>query len=25
MIGYACVYLFIALGIAVYHFGERDL
>jgi cation diffusion facilitator family transporter len=25
MIGYACAYLFIALGIAVYHFGERDL
>jgi Cu-processing system permease protein len=25
MVGYACVYLFIALGIAVYHFGERDL
>jgi len=25
MIGYACVYLFIALGIAVYHFSERDL
>jgi Cu-processing system permease protein len=25
MIGYACVYLIIALAIAVYHFGERDL
>jgi hypothetical protein len=25
MIGYAFVYLLIALGIAVYHFGERDL
>jgi Cu-processing system permease protein len=25
MVGYACVYLLIALGIAVYHFGERDL
>ena len=25
MIGYACVYLLIALAIAVYHFGERDL
>ena len=25
MIGYACAYLLIALGIAVYHFGERDL
>jgi hypothetical protein len=25
MIGYACAYLFIALGVAVYHFGERDL
>jgi Cu-processing system permease protein len=25
MIVYACVYLLIALGIAVYHFGERDL
>lgn len=25
MIGYAIVYLLIALGIAVYHFGERDL
>ncbi len=25
MIGYACLYLLIALGIAVYHFGERDL
>jgi Cu-processing system permease protein len=25
MILYACAYLFIALGIAVYHFGERDL
>jgi Cu-processing system permease protein len=25
MIGYACVYLFLALAIAVYHFGERDL
>jgi ABC-type transport system involved in multi-copper enzyme maturation permease subunit len=25
MIAYACVYLLIALGIAVYHFGERDL
>ncbi len=25
MIGYACVYMLIALGIAVYHFGQRDL
>jgi ABC-type transport system involved in multi-copper enzyme maturation permease subunit len=25
MIGYACVYLIIALGIAIYHFSERDL
>jgi len=25
MIGYACLYLLIALAIAVYHFGERDL
>jgi Cu-processing system permease protein len=25
MIGYACVYLVVALGIAVYHFGQRDL
>ena len=25
MIAYACVYLLIALGIAVYHFSERDL
>lgn len=25
MVGYACVYLLIALGIAVYHFSERDL
>jgi hypothetical protein len=25
MIAYACIYLLIALGIAVYHFGERDL
>jgi hypothetical protein len=25
MIGYASVYLLIALAIAVYHFGERDL
>ncbi|MBZ5660833.1 MAG: ABC transporter permease [Acidobacteriia bacterium] len=25
MIGYACIYMIIALGIAVYHFRERDL
>ncbi len=25
MVGYAVVYLLVALGIAVYHFGERDL
>ena len=25
MVGYACVYLIIALAIAVYHFGDRDL
>jgi ABC-type transport system involved in multi-copper enzyme maturation permease subunit len=25
MVVYACLYLLIALGIAVYHFGERDL
>lgn len=25
MVVYACVYLLIALGIAVYHFGKRDL
>jgi hypothetical protein len=25
MIGYAILYLLIALSIAVYHFGERDL
>jgi Cu-processing system permease protein len=25
MIGYACVYMFIALGIAIYHFQQRDL
>jgi hypothetical protein len=25
MVGYACVYLLIALGIAVHHFRERDL
>jgi ABC-type transport system involved in multi-copper enzyme maturation permease subunit len=25
MIGYACVYLLVALVIAIYHFGQRDL
>jgi Cu-processing system permease protein len=25
MVVYACLYLLVALGIAVYHFGERDL
>jgi len=25
MIGYACIYLLTALGIAVYHFRQRDL
>ena len=25
MIGYACAYLLVALGIGIYHFSQRDL